>query len=491
MPHDASAPSLPRDGARDSAREAALARHLFAWGAAALVLLTAAGLAVSFGLAVVAPGLILAVPVALVAVVGGGALLASGQWAAGGAVVLSLLLSGVADQFPAGKIVFGLYLATFVGTWYVPRWAAGERMVVSRTDALAALLIVLATGFGLALGLAMGNPAGEIVGQYQAFIPILLYFPLKETCARARLGPEIVAGAIVVLGVAAAAENALLTQAALQDATKLYEIIDVRVSYGEIMLMASTVIVTGLLISARRVTRSAPLLVVFGIVVGGLILSKSRGFWVAALLALALLFVMARTEQRTRLIGVVLVGFALLVSAAIALVPQYAMLLGAGIAKRFLTLSTAGSVDVSLLNRFAENVGIWREVSQSPILGHGWGATYSYHSLLVQGTRVWGFTHNAYFGLWLKIGLWGLGLVVAVWAGCAGGGLSALRDRRLTPRHRALAGAAGASLVGIALVAYASSPFELADQMTVLTALWAIAQGTAQRAKLAVDGAAA
>ncbi len=72
-----------------------------------------------------------------------------------------------------------------------------------------------------------------------------------------------------------------------------------------------------------------------------------------------------------------------------------------------------------------------------------------------------------------------------VWLGAIGGGLLALRDRRLTPRHRALAGGAGAALAGIALVANASSPFELADQMVVLTALWALAQGTAQRARLA------
>ncbi len=479
MAHEATGSGLPRD----AAREAALTRRLFVWGTAALALLAAAGLAASFGLAVVAPGAILVVPVAIVATVGGVALLRSGPWAAGGAIVMSLLLSGVADDVPAGKILFGLYLATFAATWYVPRWAAGERMVVSRTDVAAAALIVFGAGFGLVLGLLMGNPAGEIVGQYQAFIPILLYFPLKETCARERLGPEIVAGALVVLGIAAAAENAVMTRAALQDATKLYEIIDVRSAYGELMLMASTVTVAGLLMSTRGVRRFAPLLLVFGIVVAGLILSKSRGFWVAALFALGVLFVVARSDQRARLVGFGLAGFGLFVGAAFALVPQYAMLLGTGIAKRFLSLSTAGSADLSLLNRFAENAGIRQAIAQSPILGHGWGATYSYHSLLVQGTRVWGFTHNAYFGLWLKVGLWGLGLALAVWVGSAIAGLTALRDLRLTPRHRALAGAAGAALVGVSLVAYTSSPFELADQMTVLTTLWALAQGTAQRVR--------
>ena len=463
-------------------REAALARQIQGWGTVALGLVAGGGLAASFGLAVVAPDAILVVPAAIGGAAAAAVLLRSARWGAAAAVVLSLLLSGAADDVPAGKVVFGLYLGALVVTWYVPRWAAGERLVVSRTDAAAALLIVLGTGFGLALGILMQNPVDEIVGQYQAFIPILLYFPLKQTCARARLGPEIVAGAVVLVGVVAAVENALLTRAALQDATKLYQIIDVRVSYGEIMLMASTLLVTGLLMAAREWRRFVALLLVYSIVVAGLILSKSRGFWVATALALAVLFMAAHAEQRKRLVGGGLVGFGVLLGAAFAAAPQYAALLATGIAKRFLTLSTAASADISLINRFSESAGILKTARQSPVLGHGWGATYSHYSLLSEGTQVWGFTHNAYLGLWLKIGLWGLGLVLCVWIGCVAAGLAAVRDRRLASRHRALAGAAGAALVGIALVAGASSPFELADQMTVLTSLWAIAQGTAQRA---------
>ena len=473
-----------------SAHEAAVARRVWAWGAVALGLTVALGLLATVGLAVVAPDAILAVPLAAAGAAGVAAVLRSNRLAAGGVVVLSLLLSGIANDFLAGKVVFGGYLALFLVTWYVPRWAAGERLVVSRTDVAATLLIVFGAGFGLVLGLLMGNPVAEIVGQYQAFIPVLLYFPLKQTCARARYGPEIIAGAVVVIGVAAALENALLTRAALQDATKLYQIIDVRVSYGEIMLMASTLLVTGLLMAAQRWTRFAALLLVYGVVVAGLILSKSRGFWVATILALAVLFLMGHAEQRKRLVAGGLVGFGGLLVAAFAVAPRYAALLATGIAKRFLTLSTATSADMSLLNRFAESAGIVRTARESPILGHGWGATYSHYSLISKGTRVWGFTHNAYLGLWLKIGLWGLGLAVCVWVGSVVAGLAALRDQRLTARHRAIAGSAGAALVGIALVAGASSPFELADQMTVLTSLWAIAQGTAQRAARVVGAAA-
>ena len=476
------APSGPVDGGV-SLREAAVARRLQAWGTAALALTVMMGLVVSFGLAVVAPGAIVAVPLAVVAAVGATALLNASRWAAGAAIVLSLLLSGAANEVPAGKIVFGLYLAAFLAIWYVPRWAAGERLVVSRTDAAAALLIVLGTGGGLGLGLLLGNPAAEIVGQFQAFVPVLLYFPLKQTCARERFGPEIIAGAVIVTGIVAAIENALVTRSALQDATKLYEIIDVRVAYGEIMLTASTVLITGLLMSARTRTRFLSYLPVFGVVVAGLVLTKSRGFWVAALLSLGMLFLASRSDQRQRLVGSGLVGFGVLLAAAFALAPQYVMLLGTGVAKRMLTLVSAASTDLSLINRFAENAGIWRVIRESPVLGHGWGATYQYYSLIGEGTQVWGFTHNAYLGLWLKLGIWGLLLAACVWAGSIASGLATVRDRQLPPRHRALAGAAGAALVGIALVANSSSPFELADQMTVLTALWALAQGTAQRVR--------
>lgn len=467
-----------------TAREAAVARRVQAWGTAALVAAAAVCAAATLGLAAAMPGAILAVPTAVGGLVGVLLLSARPGMGAALAVVLSLLLSGMADTIPAGKVIFGGYVAAYVTVWYGARWARGVPIVVSRTDVGAALLLVLGVFGGLALGLALGNRPADIVPQFQAFVPVLLYFPLKDTCARVRFGPEIIAGALVLVGVAAAVENALLTRQALSSATQLWQIIDVRVSYGEIMLMGATMIVTGLLVAARSWREHAFLLALFGIVVAGLILSKSRGFWVATILGLLVLLVASPAAERRRLVVTGTVGAGVLLVTAFAVAADYVMLIGTGIAKRFLTISTATTADVSLMNRFAENVGAWETVRLSPILGYGWGATYEYYSLISDGTQVWGFVHNAYLGLWLKIGLWGLGLVAWVWLGAIAGGLWALRDHRLSPRHRAVAGAAGAALVGIAIVANASSPFELADQMLALTTLWAVAQGTAQRARL-------
>ena len=83
-------------------------------------------------------------------------------------------------------------------------------------------------------------------------------------------------------------------------------------------------------------------------------------------------------------------------------------------------------------------------------------------------------------------GAWERASAVGGW-GDAGEGAVRSTARRHGGSSGALAGGAAAALVGAALAANTSSPFELADQTTVLTALWALAQGTAQRSLWATD----
>lgn len=467
-----------------TAREAAMAQRVRAWGAAALVAAAAACSAATLGLALVAPNAILAVPLGVAALVG---VAVAARHPLGGvtaALLLSLGLGGLANDYPAGKLVFGAYLGLFVAVWYARAWSAGARVVVSRTDVGMAFLLVFGIGGGTALGLAFGNPTTDIIGNVQALLPLFLYFPVKAACARESHGPTVVAGCVIVLGVAAAVQNAFTTKQALSSATEVWQIVDVRVAYGEITLCASVLLCLALLFATRGTWwRRSALVGLFGVLMGGLILTKSRGFWVATLLGIAVFALVLRPADRRRLVGVAAAGGVAFVGLAVLVAGRYAVLIATGIAKRFLTLGTAGTADVSLLNRFAESAGVWTQIKVNPVLGHGWGAQYTYYSLISEGTRTWAYVHNGFLGVWHKIGLWGLVLVLWVWAGAVIGGIAAARTRQLSPTNRGLAGAAAATLVALGLVANSSPPLENADQALVLVVLWALAQGIAQRGR--------
>lgn len=479
------APLLPEP----SAHEAALAHRVWVWGVAALVAAVGIAFAATFGLAVAAPTAIGLVPVGAVCVAVAVVGVRSPLAGTCGAILLSLALSGVAEAYPAGKFVFGGYLVLFLGVWYARAWSAGQRLVVSRTDVGMALLLVAGVGGGAVLSVLFRNPVADVVGNVQAFLPLFLYFPVKDVCARETGGALAVSGSVLVLGVAAAVQNAVTTREALSSAEKVWQIIDVRVAYGELTLCACVLLCVALLFATRGAWwERVGLVGLFGILTGGLILTKSRGFWVATLLGLVVFALVLRGADRRRMVRTSAVGLVAFVGLAVVVAGKYAMLIATGVAKRFLTLGSAGTTDISLLNRFAESEGVWSQIRMNPVLGYGWGAQYDYYSLISEGTRTWAYVHNGFLGVWHKIGLWGLFLVLWVWVGAAVGGALAARDRRLTAAERGLAGAAAAALVALGLVANSSPPLEHADQALVLLVLWALAQGLAQRAQTGTAG---
>lgn len=466
-----------------AAREAVAARRIERWGTAGLTVAAAAALAATFRLAALAPSAVLAVPGVVVAAVCLVVILRSPLASVGTAILLSLALAGIADDYPAGKVLFGGYVVLYIALWYGRAWASGQRIIRSGADAGMALLLVLGVIGGTALGVLFQNPAESMAGNIQALLPLFLYFPVKEACVRERLGLHVVAGCVLALGVAAAAQNAFNTSRALSSATEIWQIVDVRVAYGEMALTASMILSVALLFAHRGSWLGrASLVGLFGILTAGMILTKSRGFWVAVLLGLGVFAIILQDRDRRRMLTMAATGGMAFIGLALLVAGQYAVLIATGIAKRFLTISTAGSADPSLINRFTESAAAWARIKESPILGHGWGVEYSYYSIIAEGTMRWAYVHNGYLGIWLKIGLWGLGLVLWVWVGAISAGARAARDQRQPALARGLGGAAAATLVAFLLVANTSPPLENADQVMVLLVVWALAQGVAQRA---------
>lgn len=473
-------------------RVAAAERRIRTWGTAALSATAAACLVATFGIAAVSPAATLAVPLAVVLGVGLVLVLRSPLASVSAAILLSLALSGIANDYPAGKLIFGGYLALYAVLWYGRAWASGRRIVVSGGDVAMALLLVFGVFGGTLLGLLLQNSPLHIVENVQAQAPLFLYFPIKDACVRERHGIRVVVGSLLALGVSAAAQNAYATSRALSSAKELWQIIDVRVAFGEMALCAAILLCAAVLFAYRgRWPGRVGLVGLFGVLIGGLILTKSRGFWVAAVLGLVVFGLVLRGADRRRMVTLAATGAGAFVLVALLVAGPYAVLIATGIAKRLLTISGAGSADISLINRFTESAAAWAMIKQSPILGHGWGVEYSYFSLIFQKTLRWAYVHNGYLGLWLKIGAWGLGLVLWVWLSAIRAGVASARDGRLSALSRGVGGAAAGTLVAFLLVANSSPPFENADQEMVILAVWALSQGVAQRARLDVHAPAA
>ncbi len=428
-------------------------------------------------------------PALAVGVVAGGGLALLGLAQAGGAVQLGALLVaataliGGSDGFSPGE---GLYLAgslLYAAAWYGRRLIGGEPLVVGPDDAVALAWLVFGIGAMLVAGGLAGNALGDLRAEAISLFPFLLFFPVKDAVARERWGLGLVVAALALYGLYSTVLNAFAIRTAVAEATVWYEVANVRFTTGETAMAACLLIGLSALPAVRSLAARGALVAICAGVLAGLLIAKSRGYWISTLFGLGLAVAASPREIRRRQVLYLVGGGAALAALASALFYEQVALLVEGVGIRFASLATAATADVSLLNRYAENRAAWADIRANPILGYGWGRQTTYYSTISEGTSRWSFVHNAYVFVWHKAGLWGLGLVLALWARAAIRAAKAARTSTLPLAERAAAAGVVGAVAALALVANTSNPLGIADASLVLVLVLATGHGLGQRAE--------
>ena len=378
------------------------------------------------------------------------------------------------------EVVAGLALVGYLAHWYGVAALAGRPPWRTLFDVAAVAYGTVGLVFAAAVGQLFGADAYDFRADLLATLPFLFYLPVKDACVRYERGALTIGAVLVAFGLASTALNLYLFRAAVTSADAWYQVADARFNVGE------TSITAGLMVSlaGAAVTRRRGLALALAAsavaLLGGLLITKSRGFWISAAFGIAAMVVVAPRSERRRIVGYGLVGLAGLVVVGSLLFRDQLALIAIGAFNRLVSIGTAGS-SVSLLNRFAESEAVWAKIRANPVLGYGWGVQFTHYSIISEGTRHWAFMHNGYLNLWYKTGLWGLALMMAVWTGAMARAALAARRLGAAAGDRALALAAGATVAAFSPVAISSNPFSVLDQMLIVTLVLALAHGVADR----------
>ena len=401
---------------------------------------------------------------------------------------LTLLLAGiviVADYEPgiqAREVLYGLYYFSFLGHFFFTRLYMRRERLFERPEEKA--LIVFIVGITLSIGLTIlfDGDMKEVVSQWSALVLLLLYFPVKEALVRYRNGPIVLLGILAWIGVFAAVRNLLVYQAILSDASQMWQVARNRVITNDGILMVSSLAMLATLLFANRWRTRLPLMVLFLIAFAGLILTQSRGFWVAFVVGALVLFFISRREQRIRLVTFVSFSFAVAFVLGFLFFKDYMLLIIGGLADRFGTLETALTDDVSLVNRFIESGAVFDRIKNNPIMGYGMGVPFRFYDMTFSSTRQDTFIHNGYLSLWYRFGIWGLGLVLIAYGASIARSFRAMRAQTevLT---RVCGTVALVALIAYSLPAITSNPFHLNDGLYIYGVLFGIAGGAAERAR--------
>ena len=377
------------------------------------------------------------------------------------------------------EVLFAAYYFPYLLGWFALRWFVyGETIVRDARDAVLLLFPVYVTA-SLVLTAVNGGKLGDAQADWLVFTMLGFYFPARELYERHAKGPTLLAGTFLFLGGVSLVRNLFALREAVTSAEYAWQVARVRVTSNEILLFAAAILCLAYIAKFRNGKMWIGSSVGFAVFAGGVVISQWRSYYIA--LAIGVLFVVlfAGRGGRGKVIGAGVVSAALSAILAYLIIGDGVMLLAFGLLDRVLSIGTATSADISLINRFAESSAAWDYIWQSPIVGHGIGVSFSFYDLIFDATWTKTFVHNGYLHLWFKFGIIGLTAFVYAWGRSIWDGWIALRRSR-SPHHAAIGLCAAATLVALAPTATVAAPFTTTDVLLCFALLMALASGSRQ-----------
>lgn len=262
-------------------------------------------------------------------------------------------------------------------------------------------------------GIVNGASIYLAFGETSYLFGLLIYLPLRKHMAKQSFN-KILWGIVLCIVAYVLIRNLINYRQILLQALLPWQAQKARVASNEFILMFGAL----LWMAAAAITPSRKWQYIFTIsflaTLGGLILTQSRGYWLAFFLGMLVLFYTINKKGKVR---ITLTFMGLFIPSIFILYfffyEQLSLVLS-GLAERFQTLFS-GSLDRSMYERVLESKTVFNHIVQNPIAGYGFGVTYTKKLLFSDYFIQTSYVHNGYLATWFKLGILGLFLVYTTW----------------------------------------------------------------------------
>lgn len=277
-------------------------------------------------------------------------------------------------------------------------------------DAYMMIFLVLIP-YGAVLGLLNGA-SPEIVFNDLRFFMFLLAYPafmlfMKHASFRSSILIALLLVAFTVL-----IENFYNYQEIILNATMEWEAQKARSTTSEFVLMTAAVFFFALGSTVQSFWKRLICVLPVIAFIAGLIITQSRGFWVACLLSFVVVFLISSSVERVRVLLVSLITFITVGLILVIFSQEYLTVIG-GLGERLASFSSLG-LDISLIERARETKTIVEMISVNPIAGYGLGVEYDRWFLVPKHVESTSYIHNGYINLWFKFGIAGLIVILGI-----------------------------------------------------------------------------
>lgn len=392
-----------------------------------------------------------------------------------------LVLSQMQPGYQLQEVLYGLYYIGYLAGWYALRlFVYRERIAVNVTDYAVGFFLVWMT-LSLVSTFLHGGALTGAVSEWTALLMFAFYFPVRDLCARRADGLYILLGVVLVLGFYFTFDKIVNYQRTLLEATEVWQVVRGRAARYEMYVLVPSITTLTFYLFARRPVARLLLLIGFLLSFGALIMTQSRGYWADFGLGAVVLFFLVDWTAKKRLLVLGVVGTTAAGVLATILFGDLVPLIVSGLVDRFLSIGTAATKDISLVNRFYESAAVWARIKMSPILGYGMAVPYRVFDLTYEATLVKAFIHNGFLSLWYRFGVVGLSTVLVVWGTSIWRGYRTFREPSASPLTRVSALNAMILLVALLPSCNTSNPFVLSLNIFMFTLLVAWVNGAHMR----------
>ena len=405
------------------------------------------------------------------------------------AVVLTsfVLIADFEEGIQLTEVFYGLYYMTFLGTWFFKRLFLDSEPVFKHSEEKALWVFLILVTCSLPLTYLFGGTFKLWLGEWLSLSLLGFYFPVKEAVEKNENGLRIMVWVVILVGLIILARNGLQYMRALSDATQAWQVIKGRAVTNEGLLMVPAFFAFALYLKSIDLKHKLLFAGLFSAFLGGLIVTQSRGYWVAFLVGMIVVFWMVPSAEKRRILVTAGLTSVVVSVVAILVLGDFLTLVMSGLVDRFLSIGSATSKDISLVNRFLETGAVWDHIKSNPILGHGMGVSYRFFDITFEMSDSKPFIHNGYIALWYKFGIWGPFLILSFLTRCVYKGFIVFKGYKQVTLESAVCLAVVGSFIAFSISANTSNPFYINDPMFIFSVMTGSVAGCYTRWKASLQ----
>lgn len=284
--------------------------------------------------------------------------------------------------------------------------AISNKLPVRNSVDYSVLLLLCCVVYGVALGILVGDDASRTIAEIAYYAPLLPFFLYRyyfpDLQFRKSFGVVVLIMGIMVLAINLYNYQVLLAEAALDWQYQL-----ARVPRNEVILLLGCSFFIASIGVTRNLFLKLIMIAMLGIFLIGLVLTHSRGYYLALLMSAVAMLLIADWKSKRHLVTT---GGVMILSATVIALIFFADLFSvvySAVIDR-IQLAGVGELDASLKQRIIETQAVWGEIIKNPIAGYGLGTEYLRYSVIHGIHQTSSYVHNGYLAVWYKFGLFGL-----------------------------------------------------------------------------------